>query len=55
MRRLFFAATLGLLVTVSAVLALDAPATVKKVNSDRGTILVFARHSTPFRCPVPFA
>ena len=32
MRRLFFAAMLGLLIAASAVLALDAPATIKKVD-----------------------
>jgi hypothetical protein len=32
----------GLLVTVSAVLALGAPATIKKIDADRGTIRVFA-------------
>jgi len=42
MRRLFFTATLGLLVAASAVRALDAPATIKKVDGDQGTILVFA-------------
>ena len=42
MRRLFFTALLGLLFAATVALALEAPATIKKIDADQGAILVHA-------------